>query len=203
MITRLSITLLAIFVSGLAVSAQNVSGQVPPPTQDCSQASDSDFIKGTVRLKVVLLASGKIGDVTVVKGLSQSQTEQAIAAAKQIKFEPKKVNGVPVDTTRVFEYTFEFYFNEDSPELQVKAEIIKLPKPKFPKGPASYQNKKIAVNVGLLSDGTVKVIGVKGDFPQKFKDAAAKAASKIEFHPAIHKCGQRVSQNKTIEFEIQ
>jgi outer membrane biosynthesis protein TonB len=36
-------------------------------------------------------------------------TEQAIAAARQIKFEPKKVNGSPVSVTMTFQYGFNIY----------------------------------------------------------------------------------------------
>ena len=47
--------------------------------------------------------------VTVVRGLPHGLSERAIAAAKQIRFEPKKVNGVPVTVAQTFEYTFSIY----------------------------------------------------------------------------------------------
>jgi TonB family protein len=62
-----------------------------------------------VRLRVTFLASGQIGSVSPVSGLSYGLTEQAIAAAKQIRFEPAKVNGVPQTVTKQIEYSFSIY----------------------------------------------------------------------------------------------
>jgi hypothetical protein len=36
-------------------------------------------------------------------------TEQAIAAAKQLRFEPKKVNGIPQSTIITIDYGFNIY----------------------------------------------------------------------------------------------
>jgi TonB family protein len=66
-------------------------------------------VQGTVRLKITLLASGAIGSITPVTRLPHGLTEQAIAAARQIKFEPAKVNGVPVSKIVTFDYGFNIY----------------------------------------------------------------------------------------------
>ena len=66
-------------------------------------------VQGSVTVKVTLLASGAIGNVSVVRGLPHGLSERAIAAARQIKFEPKKVNGVPQSTIVTFEYAFNIY----------------------------------------------------------------------------------------------
>ena len=66
-------------------------------------------VQGSVFVKVTLLASGQVGSVTAVRGLPHGLTEKAIAAARQIKFEPKKINGVPVSITQTIEYTFSIY----------------------------------------------------------------------------------------------
>jgi TonB family protein len=66
-------------------------------------------VQGTVRLKITLLASGQIGSITPVTRLPHGLTEQAIAAARQIKFEPAKVNGVPVSKIVTFDYGFNIY----------------------------------------------------------------------------------------------
>ena len=66
-------------------------------------------VQGSVTLKIVLLASGQVGSITPVSRLPHGLTEQAIAAARQIRFEPKKVNGVPVATTVTFQYAFNIY----------------------------------------------------------------------------------------------
>lgn len=65
--------------------------------------------QGAVLLNVTLLASGEIGGINVRRGLPHGLTEQAIAAARGIKFQPATVDGVPVSTIVNFEYTFTIY----------------------------------------------------------------------------------------------
>lgn len=79
-----------------------------PSATYTSTARDNNT-QGSVRLKVTFLANGQIGGITVVNGLPDGLTEQAIAAAQQIKFEPKKINGVPVSVVRVVDYSFSIY----------------------------------------------------------------------------------------------
>lgn len=66
-------------------------------------------IQGTVVLRVTFLASGAIGSISTVKGLPSGLTESAIAAARGIRFEPAKVNGVPQTTVRTLEIGFAIY----------------------------------------------------------------------------------------------
>ena len=65
--------------------------------------------EGSVRLKVTLLANGQVGSIIPVTTLPHGLTEQAVAAARQIKFEPKKMDGIPVSTTVTIDYSFEIY----------------------------------------------------------------------------------------------
>lgn len=66
-------------------------------------------VQGAVRLKITLLASGQVGPITPVTRLPYGLTEQAIAAARRIQFEPKKVNGVPQSIVITYDYTFTIY----------------------------------------------------------------------------------------------
>jgi len=66
-------------------------------------------IQGSVRLKIILLASGAVGSITPVTRLPYGLTEQAISAARQIRFKPKHVNGQPVSVVVTFEYGFNIY----------------------------------------------------------------------------------------------
>jgi TonB family protein len=66
-------------------------------------------IQGSVILKITLLANGSIGSITPVKTLGYGLTEKAIAAARQIRFEPKKVNGVPQSVIITRDYSFSIY----------------------------------------------------------------------------------------------
>lgn len=78
------------------------------------KASYTDFarfynIQGTVLLRVVFLASGEIGSTTNIRTLPFGLTESAINAAKLMKFEPEKVNGVARTTSRPVSFSFSIY----------------------------------------------------------------------------------------------
>ena len=77
----------------------------PGYTDSARQAN----IQGTVILRVTFLASGQVGSISPVKGLGNGLTEQAIAAARRIAFEPAKANGVAQSVTLQIEYTFSIY----------------------------------------------------------------------------------------------
>ena len=73
-------------------------------------------VEGTIRLRVTFLASGEIGDVIFVSESSKKKKlikygllEQAIEAAKQIKFEPARKNGQPITVVKLVEYQFTIY----------------------------------------------------------------------------------------------
>ncbi len=66
-------------------------------------------ITGNVRVRVTFLPSGQIGSVAPVSNLGYGLTEQAIAAARGIRFEPQMQNGRPVAVTRVVVFTFTIY----------------------------------------------------------------------------------------------
>ena len=78
------------------------------------RASYTDFartyhISGTITMRITLLASGEIGEVTPVNRLPFGMTGQAIAAAKAITFEPAQKNGVPFTKMITVQYGFTIY----------------------------------------------------------------------------------------------
>ncbi len=79
------------------------------PQAKYNDAGRTQGVQGSVRLKVTLLASGQVGSITPVTRLPHGLTEQAIAAARLIKFEPAKQNGIPVSKTVTIDYTFSIY----------------------------------------------------------------------------------------------
>lgn len=79
---------------------------VSKPRPAYTEAARSNDIVGTVILRVTFLASGQIGSIAPVKGLPFGLTEQAIAAARLIKFEAAESIGGPVSVTRTVEYSF-------------------------------------------------------------------------------------------------
>ena len=66
-------------------------------------------IRGTVTLKVQFLESGKIGDIVAVTRLPYGATENAIEAAKKMRFKPATRDGKPVTKSM----TVQFWFAED------------------------------------------------------------------------------------------
>ena len=82
---------------------------ISKPKASYTDQARTNQIQGTVRLRVTFTASGQIGSIAPVAGLPYGLTEQAIAAARQIRFEPAKRNGVPIPTTAVVEYNFNIY----------------------------------------------------------------------------------------------
>ena len=63
-------------------------------------------VQGTVVLKVVFAADGTIKHIIVVKGLSHGLTEEAIAAARKIRFTPAMGDGEPISVIGNLEFTF-------------------------------------------------------------------------------------------------
>jgi TonB family protein len=82
---------------------------ISKPKAVYTEAARENDVEGTVRLKVVLLASGQVGSITPVTRLPFGLTEQAVAAARRIEFEPARVNGVPVSKSVTIEYGFSIY----------------------------------------------------------------------------------------------
>ena len=65
-------------------------------------------IQGTVWLQVIVLASGDVGDITVIRSLDQEHglDQQTIDAARQWKFEPGMKDGKAVPVEITIEMTF-------------------------------------------------------------------------------------------------
>jgi TonB family protein len=64
-------------------------------------------IHGDVRLRLVLASDGTVKNVFPIKSLSHGLTESAMAAARQIKFEPAVRNGKRASQFETFVYEFE------------------------------------------------------------------------------------------------
>ena len=167
--------------------------------------SNQDRPEGIVRLRVTFLASGEIGEITVISKSPKSLIEEAVKAARNIKFEPAKKNGVPYTVTKNVEYTFTlFYHKENDEDLQKNAEITQMPVPEYPKGEKLKElSGKVKLTLNLFPNGDVKVTKIESDLPKEFEQKAREAASKIKFKPAIHKKGNKVTQTKEIEYEFK
>jgi len=90
---------------GVTAGIKILSKPRPGYTDSARQAN----IQGTVILRVTFMANGSVGGISAVKGLPSGLTEQAIAAARRISFQPATLNGVPQNVTKQIEYTFSIY----------------------------------------------------------------------------------------------
>ncbi len=79
------------------------------PRAEYTDIAKKNQVQGSVSVRVTFLAEGTIGDVSLVSGLPDGLSEQAAAAAKQIRFQPAMKNGVPFTTTRIVQYNFTLY----------------------------------------------------------------------------------------------
>lgn len=79
------------------------------PRPNYTDAARQNQVQGKVVLRVTFSANGSIGAISVVSGLGNGLTEQAIAAARGIRFEPAKRGGVPYTVQKSIEYTFTIY----------------------------------------------------------------------------------------------
>jgi len=79
-----------------------------PPARYTDEARANN-VQGSVRLKIVMLASGEVGQITVIQGLPDGLTDQAIVAARLLKFQPATKDGVPVSKTITIDYSFTIY----------------------------------------------------------------------------------------------
>lgn len=64
-------------------------------------------VEGEVELEVVFTADGRIRVLRVVRGLGHGLDEAAVAAASQIRFQPARRDGVPVDHQAVLRVVFQ------------------------------------------------------------------------------------------------
>jgi TonB family protein len=66
-------------------------------------------VSGTVRLRAILSASGKVTSLSVVKGLPDGLTERALLAARHLLFFPAVKDGREASQYVVLEYNFNIY----------------------------------------------------------------------------------------------
>jgi len=77
------------------------SNPVPPYPQEARAAGKT----GMVILKVVILADGSVGDVTVMRG-EEPFVSAAVATVKKWRYEPARAQGQPITVYRVIQIPF-------------------------------------------------------------------------------------------------
>ncbi len=174
------------------------------PRATYTDAARSNDVEGSVRVKVTLLASGEIGSITPINTLPFGLTEQAIAAARQIRFTPKIVNGIPVSVIVTIDYSFSFYYSEDEKEVAKKAKIVAMPNPEFPSGGLLGNGKgKLGVNILLSSSGKASIISIEAPVTKDTEQIVRDAVAKIVFEPAKRADDTNISVSRKVFYELK
>ncbi|HKS29820.1 MAG TPA: energy transducer TonB [Pyrinomonadaceae bacterium] len=97
---------IATFYKASEVDEEAVITFKPGPSY--SAEAEENHVTGVVELYVIFCPAGFVSDIKVRKGLPDGLTQQAMIAAKKMKFKPAKKNGVPVAQRAIVE----FYFNK-------------------------------------------------------------------------------------------
>ncbi len=79
------------------------------PEPHYSEEARRQAITGTVVLRVVFSSTGEVTQIRAIQTLPFGLTERAIAAAREIKFQPAKKGGRPVSVYMQLEYNFNLY----------------------------------------------------------------------------------------------
>lgn len=79
------------------------------PAVSYTGAARQAGVTGKIRLAVLFAASGEVTYTLVIKPLGYGLDEQAVRAARGIKFEPAEKNGKPISVVRIVEYSFSIY----------------------------------------------------------------------------------------------
>jgi TonB family protein len=66
----------------------------------------SAFVSGKIVVAVLFAANGKVTQTIVIKPLGYGLDQEAMKAAKNIRFEPALKNGIPISVVKVVEYIF-------------------------------------------------------------------------------------------------
>jgi TonB family protein len=79
------------------------------PEPHYTEEARRNQVSGTVKLRAVFSSSGEVVQIRALNTLPFGLTEQAIAAARQIKFVPATKDGHPVSVHMQLEYNFNLY----------------------------------------------------------------------------------------------
>ena len=89
----------------VTVRARVISKPEPLYTEEARQKQ----VTGTIVIRAIFAANGQVVGIHATSGLPAGLTQQAIAAARRIKFIPATKDGKPVSTWIQLEYNFNLY----------------------------------------------------------------------------------------------
>ncbi len=169
-----------------------------------TQEARDNMIQGVVVLSVVFGADAQIRDIELVRGLPDGLNENAIEAAKKIRFEPAMKDGQAVSVRGRLEYSFNLY---NDPVLQmdssIRPTITYREKAQYTQ--EARDNKvegTVVLTVVFGADGQISGVRVIQGLPHGLTQQALEATRKIRFEPAM-KDGQPVNVRGYLEFTFR
>jgi len=166
-----------------------------------TEEARSAGVVGVVVMSVVFGGDGNVGNIKIIRGLPFGLMEQAIYAAKRIRFEPALRNGEPVSVRGNLEFTFNLYprsldssFWQAGLEGVGKPELIDVKKPEYTE--AARKNRvegDVRLIVAFRSNGKIGHIDVIEGLPDGLTEKAIEVARAIKFKPATY-----ADTNKTV-----
>ncbi len=124
---KFTLSIILVFMMGIYCFGQSqnllVKGDlqelrlIKKPAAKYTDRARQKRVEGWVKLTVTFLANGEIGEVIYVSESSKKKkkltkyglVDEAIAAARQIKFEPARESGQPITVVKIVEYNFDIY----------------------------------------------------------------------------------------------
>lgn len=79
------------------------------PIAKYTDEAKKNCVEGVVLLKITFFSNGNVGNIKVLEGLPFGLSEQAVEAAKLIKFEPAMKRGKNITVTKRVRYNFTIY----------------------------------------------------------------------------------------------
>jgi TonB family protein len=101
--------------TGIVDTSSNPANNVTPlniiskPRAAYTDRARQALVSGTVVVLVGMSEDGTVKHVMVVRSLGYGLDEAAVSAARQIKFQPKMIDGKPVSVVKTIEYNFNIY----------------------------------------------------------------------------------------------
>lgn len=84
----------------------NITSKSKPRYTDAARQANAE---GEIHLAILFGSDGKIKNVLVLKGLGYGLNEEAVRAARLMKFEPETENGKPISVVKRVVFSFDIY----------------------------------------------------------------------------------------------
>jgi len=217
-----AIPLIALFLFALApiLHAQSVSASykynvdltgatAPPdlggfPSIRFPQEAIKKGVEGKMIVEINLAADGQVKDFKFIETLPYGYEQAVLDAFKTFNFAPARSGDEAIDVTLRLEYTVTMVYDSRNKSIK-KPKITLMPDAVYPESERADERKgAVSVSIMFKKDGSHQVLSVGSTMPRAFDNAAAEAAKKIEFTPAVHKKTKMpVTASMTVVFKFK